>query len=379
MDLKIGILLPRSDMFPTLAMDFLNGLKLAFENSSAQGTPPQFIVEGVGNAVDPGLLKTAEKLILQEDVDLTIAFCGYNNLTELVSIFNNYKKPLIRIDLGGTVLTQEQTSPYALHHTLNLWQSAYTAGTYVPENLGKRVSVIASIYDGGYHLAAGFVKGLADAGGEVCSYYGGPMDYKSESFSAMVEEIREAKPEVIFGLFSYKEGKKIFDVLAKSDLNGKVPILVIPVMTDETINTENYKLEKVYSIASWAFDDENPEMRNFVAAYEKLHEAVPNIISLLGYEAGLTVSSCISSEGKIAAKLSESLQNKAIATPRGELNYNAMNESQLEAFKLRKFQFNETKYHNTVIDSIGAAVSEKLYQDFQELPEPAWQNPYICT
>ena len=379
MELKIGILLPRSEMFPTLALDFLNGCKLAFKNSMPDGMSQNFIVEGIGNATDSSLLKIAEKFILQEDVDITLAFCGSFYLTDLIQIFNSYKKPLIRIDLGGSVLTKEHLSPYVLHHTLNIWQSAHAAGKYAAHNYGKKVSVMTSIYDGGYHLAASFVKGYTDEGGEISSYYGGPMDYKSENFLTMVEGIREAQPDVIFGLFSFKEGNKIFDVLAKSDLNGKIPILVIPVMTDETINTEDHNIENVHSVASWAFDDENPMMQDFVKDYKKNHEVLPNIIGLLGYEVGLTVTNCITSEGKIASKLSETLQKTNTETPRGKLYYNAMNESQLQTFKLRKFQYNETKYHNTVIDTLDATYSEKLYKDFEELPEPAWQNPYICT
>ena len=100
MKFKIGILLPRSEMFPTLALDFLNGCKLAFKNSLADGMSPDFIVEGIGNATDSSLLKIAEKFILQEEVDITLAFCGSFYLTDLIRIFDSYKKPLIHIDLG---------------------------------------------------------------------------------------------------------------------------------------------------------------------------------------------------------------------------------------------------------------------------------------
>lgn len=48
-------------------------------------------------------------------------------------------------------------------------------------------------------------------------------------------------------------------------------------------------------------------------------------------------------------------------------------------FKLRKFEYNKTKYHNIVIDTLDAAYSEKLYKGFEELPEPTWHNPYACT
>jgi len=379
MNQKIGLLLPRSDMFPTLGMDLMNGLKLAIANSGISGMNPNFIVEGIGNGVDASLLKTAEKLILQEDVAITIAFCGFNHLTELITIFNNYKKPLIHLDLGGSILKKDQISPHVLHHTLNSWQSAYATGIYAAKKFGKKGAMIASIYDGAYHLSAALVEGFAKDGGTVESYYVSPMDYKTETFETMVTGIREAAPDIIFAFFSFKEGQKVFDVLAKSDLNGKVPILAIPMMTDESVNTEDLKIENVKSIATWSFDDEHKEMQDFVGKYQEDYEGAPNIMGLLGYEAGLTLSSCISSEGKIASKLADTLQNKTIITPRGKLQYNSFNESQIDSFKVREFKYNKTKYHNTVVDTLDTSFSETLYESFENLPNPGWQNPYICT
>lgn len=376
---KISILLPRSDMYPTLAMDFINGFKLSLNKTMAHGLTPQIILESVGNAADDNLLKVAEKMILQEEVDLTITFCSVYKLRELVTIFHNYKKPLIHVDLGGSVLKKEHLSPYVLHHTLNLWQSTYAAGIYAANNFGKKAAVIASFYDGGYQLSEGFVRGFTNEGGTIVNYYVGPMDYKAETFDGMIQGIEEAKPDVIFALFSYNEGKKIFDKLAKSILNGSIPIMVIPLMTDETINTENYEIENVHSIASWSFDDETSLMQDFLKDFKESYEENPNIMGLLGFEVGLTVASCVSSEGKIAAKLKNTLQQKTINSPRGILKYNDLNESQVARFKLRKFQFNKTEYHNKVVDTHDASFSEKLYDEFEKLPYTGWQNPYICT
>jgi len=379
MSITIGLLLPRSDMFPTLGLDLMNGLKLALKSSRAEGVESNFLIEGIGNAVDAGLLKTAEKFILQEDVTITIAFCGFNQLTELVSIFNNYKKPLICIDLGGFVLNKEQTSPYVLYHTLNIWQSAYAAGKYAAKEYGKKGSVIASMYDGGYHISAAFVEGFVNAGGTIASYYVSPMEYKSESFESMVTGLREAEPEVVFALFSYKEGQKVFDILAKSDLNGSIQILATPLMMDESNNTEDLQIKNVTSIATWAFDDEYEAMQDFVSNYTKVYEDTPNCIGILGFEVGLTISNCITAEGTVPAKLADAFQNKSIDTPRGQLRYNMLNESQIETFKVREIQYNKTKYQSAIVDTIDASFSETLYEVFENLPHPAWQNPYICT
>lgn len=378
MEIKIAVLLPRSDMFPTLAMDFLNGLKLSLKNSGTY-IKPQFLIEGIGNGSDKSFLKTAEKMILQEDADLVISFCSIYLLEELSSLFTNYKKPLIHVDLGGSVFKKKHVSPYVIHHTLHISHSAYAAGKYAALHLGKKAYVAGSMYDGGYQITENLVRGFENEGGKVEKHYVSPMDYKSETFDPLVADIEVEEPEVVFGVFSFKEGVKVFQRLANSNLNGKVNFMVIPLMTDETINTEDHKIEQVYSMASWAFDDENPQMQSFLNSYNETYDDRPNIIGLLGYEIGLTLALCVSSEGNVARNLMEVLQNQTIDTPRGILTYNSFNESQVEKFKLRKFTFNQTEYHNKVTDTMDSSFSETLNEDMEDSVYSGWQNPYICT
>ncbi len=379
MEIKIGILLPKSDMFPTLAMDFLNGLKLVLKNTESNSYVPKFIVEGIGNASDDTLLRVAEKMILQENVDVTISFCSIFKLLEMVNIFNAYKKPLIHIDLGGRVLKEEFKSPYVIHHTLNLWQSAYAAGAYAANKFGEKAAMIASYYDGGYHLAIGFVKGFTDNGGIIVYNYVGPMNYKEESFDDMIQGLKETKPDVVFALFSYNEGVKVFKKIAETKINETVPLMVVPLMTDEGDHTENYNLNNIFSMASWAFDEKIPEMKMFLSDYKTNYNGTPNIFGLMGYEVGLILTNCIDSNNSIPTLINECLKSKQIDSPRGTLAFNSFNESQVNRFKLRKFNFNKIKYHNTVIETIDTSFTEGLYQKFESLPDSGWRNPYICT
>ena len=379
MEIKIGILLPRSDMFPTLSLDFLNGLKLSLSNLTDKNIEFKYIVESIGNAADDTALRVAEKMILQEEVALTISFCSFYKLKELVTIFDSYKKPLIHLDLGGNVLKKEHTSPYVLHHTLNLWQSAYISGKYAADNFGKKAALAISFYDGGYHLTDAFVQGFTDHGGEIVFSYVSPMDYKSETFESMLSGIKESKPDVVFSLFSYKEGKKIFETLSKSEINGQIPILAFPLMTDEQINTEDYKIKDVYSVASWSFDEDSLEMKEFLSDFKITHVKDPNIFNLLGYEVGTTITHCLKDDGSIASEIKTHLNLKNIDSPRGELTYNNYNESEISDFKLRKFNYNKIKYHNTVIEILETTISDKTYQKFEDLQLSGWKNPYICT
>lgn len=376
---KIGLLLPRSDMFPSLALDFIQGLKLLLNNSNNSLTSFEYIIEGIGNATDDSVNRIAEKMILQENVDLTISFCGIFKLNELVTTFNSYKKPLIHIDVGGNVFKKEHVSEYVLHHTLNLCQSTYASGVYAAKNFGKNAALAISFYDGGYHLTESFVKGFTENGGNIVYNYVGPMDYKSETFETMILGIENSKPDVVFGLFSYKEASKVFEIISNSKLNGKMPFVVIPLMTDEIVNTKNYGMQNVYSISSWSFHDDSVEMKNFKSFYQEKYENSPNIFSLLGYETGLLITKSLNPKGKIPLKVSESVKFKKIQTPRGELTFNNFNESQITQFKLREFIFINTNYQNKVIETIDASISESLNEKFKEFPLSGWKNPYICT
>jgi ABC-type branched-subunit amino acid transport system substrate-binding protein len=366
-------------MFPTLAMDFLNGLKLAFKTSGGDLFIPKLLIESVGNATGKSLLQIAEKMILQEDVTLVISFCGIFNLKELAGIFNAYKKPLIHVDLGCNVLKEEHTNPYVIHHTLNVWQSAYYSGVYAAKTFGKNAALALSFYDGGYHLAESFVRGFTENGGNVVYTYVSPMNYKSESFETMIDGIQNANPDFVFLLFSYNEGQKVFDVISKSPLNGKISFLASPLMTEENSNSENYNLNNVFSVSSWAFDEETPTMANFQTNYSALYNDSPNVISLLGYEAGLTISICVEKNREIPAKIGDFVNSVIFETPRGELTFSDYNESLVRLNKVTQFLFTDNQNKNKVVTTIDLSNQEELYDKFKNLPYSGWQNPYLIT
>jgi len=367
-------------MYPSLAMDFLIGFKSVIEAPDCLVPAPQLYIESIGNASNDAPIWVAEKLILQNNIDLAISFCSFLKLEEMVRGFNSYRKPLIHLDMGGNILKKsEHYSPYVIHHTLNAWQSAYASGVYAAEKFGKKAAMISSYYDGGYHLSSGIFAGYTASGGEMVFNYVAPMDYKSETYEGMINGLSEAKPDVIFSLFSYKESEKVFDVLSQSALNGNVPFITTGFMTDEKMHAKDYQLDDVYSVASWSFDDDNAAMQEFISTYKNTYNEQPNIMSLLGYETGQLVLELIDEYGNIPANIGDVIQDKTINTPRGEIIFNDINESLAKEQKVRKFDFNQITYHNAVVDHIDLTNSKNLHEMFADLPYSGWLNPYICT
>ncbi len=340
---------------------------------------PELLVESIGNACGDSVLKTAEKMILQENVDLTVSFCSIHNLKDLASIFSAYKKNLIHLDLGGNVLTQEHVNPYVLHHTLNLWQSAYKSGEYAAKNFGKSAAIAASFYDGGYHLVESFVRGFIANGGSVAFSYVAPFDYKTETYQALIDGIQNNKPDFVFSLFTYKEEQKVLGILSEKIEDKSLPVICSPLIGLNTETIKEYALENVVSISSWDFTPEEPEMHNFIQAFEKKYNASPNVISLLGFETGLTVLNSVDEEGNLPPELGTYSEDIKIRSPRRELSFNSFHESQTTGYFVSHYDFTKQPYKRTALQQIDLNGEESLYDQFKDLPLSGWQNPYIIT
>lgn len=371
--MKIALLLPTSDMFPTLGRDFLNGFKLVPKQN---GENFKFIIESIGKAADDEVLKIADKLLLQEAVDLTISFCSVFQLEDLVIKFGQYKSPLIFVDLGGSLPKKVHFNPYVLHHSLHLCNSAYTAGQYAAERIGKKGALISSFYDGGYQLAASFVKGFTAYGGEIVYNCVGPMDYKTADYEGMLAQLEKSGAEVAFTLFSYKEAQYFLNVASKVFKKSMPQFMALPLMTDESLAYDEYELSNIRSVASWSFNEETDSMQSFLNDYKATYLANANIFSLLGFETALLASK-VYINGKI--EFDEIKSESIDGSPRGQLIVNQNNQTEIETQLLRKFEYNGEVYQNTVIEKLKAEEGQNLVERFEDIPYTGWKNPYICT
>ena len=169
------------------------------------------------------------------------------------------------------------------------------------------------------------------------------------------------------------------EALASSEFNGKLPVLTTPILTDEDFVNQNFGVEGILSMASWSFDDKNPVMKTFLEDYKTAYEDKPGAFSLLGFECALLLAKCVDKKGKVPKQIGDFFKEMEIESPRGTIGYNTYNESYIKEYKLRKFEYNQTAYHNHVVDTIENKNSEILNQHFEGKQFSGWTNPYICT
>lgn len=371
MTLKIGVLIPRSDMFPVLGNDILQGLRLLFKEEEL--IEPQLIIESIGNGTDKSIISISEKLILQDQVDLVIGFCGNNLLSQVIKIFDAYQKPFIHADLGANYLEHHVKSPYVIHHSLNLWKSCYASGKYMVDNVGKKIALAASFYDGGYQLADAFVRGVVENGGEIIYNYISPFHYKEEGFNSFITDLNKHAPDAIFGIFSYEEASVVLKELEQHNILREIPFFATPIMIDESSLSKLDSTSKINSISSWVFDSNNENMGAFIHSYNSNYKKNATVFSLLGYEIGLIIN-------QIATKDLSNSSLTEIKTPRGKISFNDNNESNIDFFKINEVHNAKFKTYINVIEDLINDVNLNIdSKEYEKISTSGWNNPYICT
>ena len=84
--MKIGVIVPRSQLFPLVSLQFCDGMELA--KSECGDKTIQFVIEDGGNGGhNETILSKANKLLLQDRVDTVIAYTGGKTYYDLWILF----------------------------------------------------------------------------------------------------------------------------------------------------------------------------------------------------------------------------------------------------------------------------------------------------
>jgi branched-chain amino acid transport system substrate-binding protein len=369
---KIGFLLPSSEAYPLLITDFLNGFKFSYSQNNLP--IPDIHFEGIGNGTDASILRVAEKIIIQENIDMLIGFCGQNHLEKLLNLVKIYQKPLIHTGFGGTILDESIKNEYAIHHSLNLWESFYYAGVYAANTIGKRLAVVSSFYEGGYQLLYGFVKGFEEAGGEIVNIQVAKSDYKNYDFETMLNTTMVSKPDFILSNFTHKESVIVFQKIKEMGVLEKMPIVYNP-MANHVFSEEITTKNNIYALSTYFINHENTWEMAFKESFKKL----PNEATLLGYEAGLLAIKTVGNDPDLVNPITETLKTETILSPRGEIKINQANETTFELIAIKKSENDLPKSIEklSINDVLFAETNLENLKGGQVFG--GWYNPYLCT
>ncbi|HRG93663.1 MAG TPA: hypothetical protein PLZ10_11990, partial [Chitinophagaceae bacterium] len=149
--LRVGVLLPRSSLFPALGLDILNGIKSCLKYNDVQGEY-SFLTDNIGFGIEEAEIYTkAERMLLQEEADLVAVVADLNIKELLEPLFTSFNKILMIVNMGAGIPDNWSSGPTTIVHSLNFSLQARLTGKLAAlENENKKGACTLSYYDAGY-------------------------------------------------------------------------------------------------------------------------------------------------------------------------------------------------------------------------------------
>lgn len=199
MAIKIGILLPRSTDYPHLGFDLLDGVKCSLK--AATEVEATFVTENIGygeNRKDN--YAKAEKMILQDEVDLIIAYLSGGNAESMYALSVSLKTPFVFLDPGMSH-PAFPVAPGVVAISLQGLLASYLLGKQAGAG-GAEVLMATSFYDGGYRGPWAYARGIEAAGGKIAANY--VSHYKESEFTTQpfVKQLQENPVKRVAACFS---------------------------------------------------------------------------------------------------------------------------------------------------------------------------------
>lgn len=312
---RIGLLLPRSTDYPALGFDILDGLR--YNLSVAGDQTAQFIAENTGFGEDQSLTYSkAEKLLLQDNVDLIVSYCHAGNAEALYGLAQASGKPFLFVD-AGMQLPEAAANPFCFHISLQGTHACRAAGYWAGEK-NRKVLLATSFYDGGYRGPWGYARGLEAAGGRICANY--VSGYKEAEFSIdqYMLLLQQSGAESVAACFSsYLADLFIKALKAKNPEAISLPFYCSPFMAEEQMLGKcDFPGGTMHAVVPWAQSLSSEAQEVFTTTIKKEKSKPANIFHLLGWEAGIIIR-------QLKEQGVDSLNGFAYQSPRGQVTIHA--------------------------------------------------------
>lgn len=321
---KIGVLLPLSNVHPSYAGSFLSGLKLAVNSGELhENNKMEVITEQINYGTLRISLLKAEQLITENKVNILVGLLNSDVATEIGGLAKNVQVPTIIANAGENYLVNKaKENPYLFFNSLNLFQNSFLAGKYVVGKYGKNIAVVTSLYDSGYDSLFSFYKGVELAGGKIVKTY-----LKNENEDDFISKTLDSiKKETVNGIYVLLNGNladDFFRTISQEKLS-------VPIITTSFAAGEHHLVNLgeaangIQSFQTWAKNLNNRENQDFVSAYKKKYSKEPDQFGFLGYETGLIIIDSVSKcQANISGNhLANALRSCKINSPGGKIYVN---------------------------------------------------------
>lgn len=331
--IKIGFILSDSGTFAPLSENIKNGFKLYLEQNDNKlgGKEVELIFED--DEANPQVaLRKYKNLVGSEKVNFLVGPISSSVVYALRDEVEKDKVILIDANAAGNDLSWDLRSDYVIRTSFSNWQNGSSAGSYIANNIGKTAMVIAPDYPAGQEVASAFKESFEAAGGKVVKEVYPKLG--TNDFATYLTDVSQTNPDVVYAFFTGSDGIRFVQQYNDFGLKGKIP-LTGPMEFGDLLIVEpaGDSAEGIVSGIIYSPWIDNEENKQFVEAYEKTYNKLPNTFSVQGYDSALIIDQAIKEAGSVdTEELVKVLKGISFDSPRGPITIDPKTNNPIQNF-----------------------------------------------
>ncbi len=355
--IKIGVLLPYSDIYAVLGESITEAMKMYFDsvNNEAGGRKIELITEDTEIKPDVAQQK-ARKLVEQDNVDFVAGVVSSGVLMGLRDYFDETKNLLICANAGANAISRGAKTPYIWRTSFSNWQSNWPLGTWAHENVAQQVYISAPDYGAGHNMVDAFTNSFEAAGGEVLGTQFTPFPNMGDP-APFIAEIQSANPPMVYSFYSGGAAVTFVKAYGEFGLSGNIPLVAAGfTVSEDVLPAQGEAALGVYNGLHWALLLDNAENKKFTADYKERTGRDANVFALQGYDTGRVIVEMLNAlEGDTNVdKMIEALPGVSFDSPRGAFSLDANSQNPFQHAYVRQVQEVDGALHNVVLEDLGA-------------------------
>ncbi|MFD2826284.1 ABC transporter substrate-binding protein [Leeuwenhoekiella polynyae] len=364
MDFNIGVVLPQSKEFPKLGKEFINGIRLVFDEEELQ-----LKVEGIGFGNNSErVIDAIEKLSNQNELSCITGILGHKDLSIILDHIERIGEQLIYTDFGATCPLDLSGRSGVFCNSLDLYGATELLGRYFLDNKLFKVATSTCYYESGY----GFIEAIQNTlykenQGSFAGHFITPLHPRSNEAVLLKEFVEATTPDVLFAFHNGTFAKEHAEFLAASKVLENTPLYTLPfTVTSQILDLFPALFDKTRTVSSWLPEDTQSRANiDFMQKYFQKYKKQPSVFAILGYENGLLMKQ------KLEGDNYEELHG-----PRGLLKINSETNRVVVSHRLWEINWNNESYEYDLIDSLTYSNSHNFQVSD---PNSGWHNAYLCV
>ncbi|MES2775755.1 MAG: ABC transporter substrate-binding protein [Bacteroidota bacterium] len=381
--MTLGILYPRSAVYPDMGVDFVDGLK-SFIQTKLPGNAPQLYLEGIGfGGAEKEVYDKAEKLLRFDKVDILIAFIDLRVLPILEPLVYSLDKLLVVVNAGANYPTNWIPQPnvvfLGLQHAFLCWM----AGMEAAHGQTPNAALATSFYDCGYLHSTAIVNSFVQHGGNLTHNFVYNKSYDAFDIAPLTDFLSaDNHTNKILCVYDTLPGGLFYSKLKNHSGATGLELFVSPMMLEDTA-IEELRAGIPFEVTGyrpWDAMLEEDANQSFKKAIETYSKKAANIFSLLGWETGLVIEQILSQptgqhfDGSVIA---EQLKQVSLSGPRGTMQLD--NETH---YFLSPIIRSTVKGTDIVSETVPVSTVKQYWTAFTAQPvegiTAGWTNTYLC-